>query len=68
MKPLSVLSSINVTKQEFKMKKRTTTINRNRLGSNSRRRQLLKRVHQKVIARRQNFQTIEATEELAHAC
>jgi len=50
------------------MKKRTTFINRNRLGSNSRRRQLLKRVHQKVISRRQNFQIIEATEEVAQAC
>lgn len=49
------------------MKKPTTTINRNRLGSNSRRRQLLKRVHQKVTSRRQNFQTIEANEELAQA-
>ena len=49
------------------MKKRTTTINRHRLGSNSRRRQLLKRVHQKVTSRRQNFQIIEATEELVQA-
>jgi transposase len=47
------------------MKKRTTTINRSRLGSNNRRRQLLKRVHQKVISRRQNFQIIEVTKELA---
>lgn len=50
------------------MKKRTASINKNRLGSNSRRRQLLKRVHQKVIFRRQNFQIIEATEELSTAC
>jgi hypothetical protein len=50
------------------MKKPTATINRNRLGSNSRRRQLLKRVHQKVTSRRQNFQIIEVTEELAQAC
>ena len=50
------------------MRRRTTTNNKNRLGSNSRRRQLLKRVHQKVIARRQNFQAIESSEELAHAC
>ncbi|WP_293749674.1 hypothetical protein [uncultured Paraglaciecola sp.] len=49
------------------MKKPTTTINRNRLGSNIRRRQLLKRVHQKVTSRRQNFQIIEATEELVQA-
>jgi hypothetical protein len=50
------------------MKKRTTSISKNRLGSNSRRRQLLKRVHQKVISRRQHFQIIEATEELSPAC
>lgn len=49
------------------MKKPTATINRNRLGSNIRRRQLLKRVHQKVTSRRQNFQIIEATEELVQA-
>ncbi|AGH45879.1 hypothetical protein [Paraglaciecola psychrophila] len=49
------------------MKKRPTIISRNRLGSNSRRRQLLKRVHQKVASRRQHFQIIEATEELALA-
>lgn len=47
------------------MKKRNTTINKNRLGSNSRRRQLLKRVHQKIMSRRQSFQIIEATEKLA---
>jgi hypothetical protein len=45
----------------LEMKKRSTTVNRHRLGSNSRRRQLLKRVHQKVTTRRQNFQIIEAT-------
>jgi hypothetical protein len=49
------------------MKKRTTFLNRNRLSSNSRRRQLLKRVHQKVTSRRQSFQIIEAAEELAQA-
>jgi hypothetical protein len=49
------------------MKKRNTSINKNRLGSNNRRRQLLKRVHQKVASRRQHFQIIEATEELALA-
>ena len=50
------------------MKKRTATINKNRFGSNSRRRQLLKRVHQKVTSRRQSFQIIEASEELTKAC
>ena len=49
------------------MKKRTTIINKNRLASNSRRRQLLKRVHQKVTSRRQSFQIIEITEELSQA-
>jgi|TARA_B110000902_G_scaffold129076_1_gene150372 hypothetical protein len=46
------------------MKKPTTFINKNRLGSNNRRRQLLKRVHQKVTSRRQSFQIIEAIEKL----
>jgi hypothetical protein len=50
------------------MKKRSTTVSKNRLGSNGRRRQLLKRVHQKVISRRQNFHIIEAIEELSQAC
>ena len=50
------------------MKKRAISINKNRLGNNSRRRQLLKRVHHKVITRRQNFQTIELNEELAQVC
>ena len=50
------------------MKKRIANISRNRLGSNSRRRQLLKRVHQKVTSRRQHFQIIEANEEFAQAC
>ncbi|WP_299074889.1 hypothetical protein [uncultured Paraglaciecola sp.] len=50
------------------MKKRTDTVNRSRLSSNNRRRQMLKRVHQKVISRRQNFQVLEVNEELAQAC
>ena len=49
------------------MKKRPANISRSRLGSNSRRRQLLKRVHQKVTSRRQHYQIIEATEELVQA-
>jgi transposase len=65
---IGFVESIYPIKQEFRMKKRNLTINKNRLGSNSRRRQLLKRVHQKVISRRQNFQIIEATEELSQAC
>ena len=47
----------------IKLKKRTISVNRNRLSYNNRRRQLLKRVHQKVISRRQNFQIIETAEE-----
>lgn len=41
------------------MKKPNTNVSRNRIGSNSRRRQLLKRLHQKVNLRRQLFQNIE---------
>ncbi|MCF2949984.1 hypothetical protein L0668_17835 [Paraglaciecola aquimarina] len=50
------------------MKKRTTISNRRSLSSNSRRRQLLKRVHQKVVSRRQSFQVTELNEDLAEAC
>lgn len=64
---VTLVGSIHAIKKELKMKKRTITINRNRIGNNSRRRQLLKRVHQKVTSRRQNFQIIEATDELAQA-
>ncbi len=42
--------------------------NRKTLGSNCRRRQLLKRVHQRVISRRQQYQGMELIEELAQAC
>ncbi|MGS2721860.1 hypothetical protein [Paraglaciecola aestuariivivens] len=45
------------------MKKPHTKLHRIRLANNSRRRQLLKRAHQKVNQRRQNFQIIESTEE-----
>ncbi|MFT4937005.1 MAG: hypothetical protein ACI88A_000014 [Paraglaciecola sp.] len=38
------------------MKKRAISINKNRLHNNGRRRQLLKRVHIKVLSRRQQFQ------------
>ena len=51
----------------IKLKKRTISVNRNRLSYNNRRRQLLKRVHQKVISRRQNFQIIETAEEAVPA-
>lgn len=50
------------------MTKRTPYANKNRLSSNSRRRQLLKRVHQKVNLRRQHFQILELTEEVKQAC
>ncbi|MFT2093022.1 hypothetical protein [Paraglaciecola sp. 2405UD69-4] len=46
------------------MKKRNTMQNRHKLASNSRRRQLLKRVQQKVVLRRQHFQILETVDEL----
>ena len=41
------------------MRKRTTAINKSRLQNNGRRRQLLKRVHKKIVLRRQQFQVME---------
>jgi len=41
------------------MRKRTTAINKSRLQNNGRRRHLLKRVHQKIVLRRQQFQVME---------
>ncbi|MBL4632089.1 MAG: hypothetical protein JKY14_13410 [Paraglaciecola sp.] len=46
------------------MKKRTIRISKNRLTSNNKRRQLLKRVHKKVSSRRQLYQTKEVTESI----
>jgi hypothetical protein len=50
------------------MKKRTTMSNTRSLSSNSRRRQLLKRVHQKVVSRRQHYQVSEINDSLVEAC
>jgi hypothetical protein len=47
------------------MRKRTSSINKARIQNNGRRRQLLKRVHQKIVLRRQQFQIIELNQELA---
>ncbi|MGJ8679257.1 hypothetical protein [Paraglaciecola sp.] len=47
------------------MRKRSTMSCRRTLSSNSRRRQLLKRLHQKVVSRRQSFQVTELNEDLA---
>ncbi|QHJ13533.1 hypothetical protein FX988_03798 [Paraglaciecola mesophila] len=49
------------------MKKRATINNRNKVSNTSRRRQLLKRVHSKVISRRQQYQMTELTQEWATA-
>lgn len=50
------------------MKKRHNMVSRTRFTNTSRRRQLLKRVHQKVNIRRQQFQIYEANSDLAEAC
>jgi hypothetical protein len=50
------------------MKKRHNMVSRNRLTNTSRRRQLLKRLHQKVTIRRQQFQICEFNSDLAEAC
>ena len=44
------------------MKKRSTTIKKSRMASNSLRRQLLKRVRRKMNSRRQLYQKKEVTE------
>ncbi|MBJ2135996.1 hypothetical protein JEU11_05990 [Paraglaciecola chathamensis] len=49
------------------MKKRATINNRSRVANTSRRRQLLKRVHSKVIIRRQQYQMTELAQEWASA-
>lgn len=46
------------------MRKRTYAINKSRLQNNGRRRQLLKRVHQKILLRRQQFQIMELNESV----
>jgi hypothetical protein len=50
------------------MKKRSISVNRNRIQNGSRRRQLLKRVHHKVLARRQQFQINEVLGQQITAC
>lgn len=50
------------------MRKRHTLSNRTRLNSNNRRRLMLKRVHQKVLLRRQQFQQTGMFAEMAEAC
>jgi hypothetical protein len=47
------------------MRKRTNSINKGRIQNNSRRRQLLKRVHQKIALRRQHFPTEVLGKDLA---
>lgn len=47
------------------MKKPNNSVSRNRLANSGRRRQLLKRLHQKVNIRRQQFQINEATSDFA---
>ena len=50
------------------MKKRHNMVAKNRFANSSRRRQLLKRLHQKVNIRRQQFQLHETTSDFAEAC
>ena len=50
------------------MRKRNIFRNSNRLHSNNRRRLMLKRVHQKVLLRRQQYQQSEMFSDMAQAC
>lgn len=50
------------------MRKRNVLNNKGRFNSNNRRRMMLKRVHQKVLLRRQQFQQNEMIHEMAEAC
>ena len=49
------------------MKRRHNMVTKNRFTNSSRRRQLLKRLHQKVNLRRQQFQRNETYSDLAEA-
>ncbi len=49
------------------MKKRNVFSRKTRLNNNSKRRLLLKRVHQKVMIRRQQFQQTELLESFSEA-
>ena len=50
------------------MKKRALSVNKNRILNNSRRRQLVKKVHLKVLARRQQFDINDDHETQVAAC
>ncbi|WP_340676740.1 hypothetical protein [Paraglaciecola sp.] len=50
------------------MRKRHNTLAKNRFANSGRRRQLLKRLHQKVNIRRQQFQLHETHSDFAEAC
>lgn len=50
------------------MKKRHNMVAKSRLANSGRRRQLLKRLHQKVNIRRQQFQLHETQDDFAEAC
>lgn len=49
------------------MKKRNQPTNRTRVGNGNRRRLMLKRVHQKVLVRRQHYQQQEMCEDITQA-
>ena len=50
------------------MRKRNIFKSNTRLHSNNRRRLMLKRVHQKVLLRRQQYQQCEMFSDMAEAC
>lgn len=50
------------------MKKRNTPTNRTRHANGNRRRLMLKRVHQKVLLRRQQYQQAGMNEAWSEAC
>lgn len=55
-------------KGETNLKKRSITVNRNRIQNNSRRRQMLKKVHLKVLSRRQQFNINDDYDGQVAAC
>ena len=64
---ISKIKKLPHEKEGKNMKKRATINNRSRVCNASRRRQLLKRVHSKVVNRRQQFQMTELTDEWSTA-
>lgn len=50
------------------MRKRNVFTNRAKLANGNRRRLMLKRVHQKVLLRRQQFQQIDMFDSMVEAC